>query len=370
MIRCGRQVIELLPAGCYINPERFQQKKMRFPWANSILLTLLTLQIITGLGALMAGSEPMQWVLWLHGAGAYGVVIILLWKSAVIVRAIRRRPRWSISRVGFLWLTVLLIGTLVTGFYWSYDGPQFLAAYSLVTVHGWLAVAMWALLLWHTFAKRFVFRIPIARNRRAFLRLGGVALAGALLWRGERSVQSALSLPGAQRRFTGSYETGSFTGRFPYVVWLFDNPAPVDPTRWILRIDGAVQQPLELSLAELTQLADATQTALLDCTGGWYTIQEWTGVPLALLLEQAGLRNDARSVTVESVTGYMRRFPLEEASRYLLATHVAGRPLDHGHGFPLRLVAPNRRGFEWVKWVTRVHVNTTSALLQPPLPLQ
>lgn len=343
---------------------------MRFPWANSILLALLTLQIITGVAALMAGSESMQWVLWLHSAGAYGIVIIFLWKSAVIVRALRRRPRWSVSRGGFLWLTVLLLGTLITGFYWSYAGPQWMAAYSLVTVHGWLAVAMWLFLLWHIFAKRFVFRIPAARDRRAFLRLGGVMLAGALLWRGERPAQSALALPGAQRRFTGSYETGSFTGRFPYVVWLFDNPAPIDPTRWTLRIDGAVHQPLELNLTELMQRVDATQTALLDCTGGWYTTQEWTGIPLARLFEQAGLRSEARSVTVESVTGYARRFPLQDAARYLLATHVAGRPLDHGHGFPLRLVAPDRRGFEWVKWVTRVHVNTSSALLQPPLPLQ
>lgn len=343
---------------------------MRYPWANSLLLTLLTLQLVTGVGALMAGSEQMQWVLWLHTAGAYGVVVILLWKSAVVVRAIRRRPRWSVSRAGFLWLTVLLVGVLVTGFLWSYDGPRFWGAYSLVTVHGWLAVAMWAFLLWHTFAKRFVFRIRAARDRRAFLRFAGVALAGALLWRSERPVQSALALPGAQRRFTGSYETGSFTGQFPYVVWLFDNPAPVNPTRWTLHIEGAVERPLRLSLEDLTRFADATQTALLDCTGGWYTIQEWTGVPLAFLLEQAGLRSDARSVTVESITGYARRFPLEEAQRCLLATHVAGRPLDHGHGFPLRLVAPGRRGFEWVKWVTRLHVNTTAAHLQPPLPLQ
>ena len=78
----------------------------------------------------------------------------------------------------------------------------------------------------------------------------------------------------------------------------------------------------------------------------------------------------ARSVTFTSVTGYYRRFSLEEAERYVLATHVGGRPLSHGHGFPVRLVAPEKRGFEWVKWVVEIEVNDTPKWLQPPIPLQ
>jgi DMSO/TMAO reductase YedYZ molybdopterin-dependent catalytic subunit len=44
--------------------------------------------------------------------------------------------------------------------------------------------------------------------------------------------------------------------------------------------------------------------------------------------------------------------------------------LSHGHGSPARLVAPGKRGFEWVKWVDHIEVNETSKWLQPPLPLQ
>jgi DMSO/TMAO reductase YedYZ molybdopterin-dependent catalytic subunit len=56
------------------------------------------------------------------------------------------------------------------------------------------------------------------------------------------------------------------------------------------------------------------------------------------------------------VTGYRWSFPLAEARDFLLATHVGGERLSHGHGFPLRLVAPQRRGFQWVKWVTRIEL--------------
>jgi DMSO/TMAO reductase YedYZ molybdopterin-dependent catalytic subunit len=59
---------------------------------------------------------------------------------------------------------------------------------------------------------------------------------------------------------------------------------------------------------------------------------------------------------VESYTGYRWSFPLDEAPRLLLATHMSGEPLTHGHGAPVRLVAPGRRGFQWVKWVVRIEL--------------
>ena len=90
---------------------------------------------------------------------------------------------------------------------------------------------------------------------------------------------------------------------------------------------------------------------------------------LGELLDEARVTGAARSVSVESVTGYDRRFSLGDAGSLVLATHVAGRPLTHGHGFPLRLVVPDQRGFDWVKWVVRVRVLDSSHLLQSPLPL-
>jgi DMSO/TMAO reductase YedYZ molybdopterin-dependent catalytic subunit len=60
---------------------------------------------------------------------------------------------------------------------------------------------------------------------------------------------------------------------------------------------------------------------------------------------------------VISHTGYRWSFPIDDAREMLLATHVGDEPLTHAHGAPVRLVAPGRRGFEWVKWVDRIELH-------------
>jgi DMSO/TMAO reductase YedYZ molybdopterin-dependent catalytic subunit len=153
------------------------------------------------------------------------------------------------------------------------------------------------------------------------------------------------------------------------VRWLLDDPDPLDGA-WRLTVDGAVERPFTLDGAALAAAPTARQRAILDCTGGWWCEQDWDGVHLRDLLARAGPTSAARSVRVVSATGYDRRFALDVADGLLLATAVAGAPLTLGHGAPLRLVAPGRRGFEWVKWVERIEVLESSHRWQPPLPLQ
>jgi DMSO/TMAO reductase YedYZ molybdopterin-dependent catalytic subunit len=112
----------------------------------------------------------------------------------------------------------------------------------------------------------------------------------------------------------------------------------------------------------------ATVRARLDCTSGWYADAEWTAVKLADLIAADQLAS-AASVEVISVTGYRRRFPAEEAGFLWLATAYQGEPLQAGHGAPVRLLAPHRRGFWWVKWVESVKLSDVPAWGQSPFPL-
>ena len=77
----------------------------------------------------------------------------------------------------------------------------------------------------------------------------------------------------------------------------------------------------------------------------------------------------ARSVRVRSATGYERLYPIEALDELYLATGYSGEPLRAGHGAPVRLVAPNRRGPNWVKWVSEIEVTERRPWLQFPVPL-
>jgi DMSO/TMAO reductase YedYZ molybdopterin-dependent catalytic subunit len=146
----------------------------------------------------------------------------------------------------------------------------------------------------------------------------------------------------------------------PVSSWMFDVIPVVDPERWMLKTPGK-----KWTYAQIVAFDDHL-TATLDCTGGFFSTQEWTGVRLDRLISSTA----GGSFSVISSTGYDRRFPATEAGSLLLATRFGGVALDAGHGFPARLVAPDRRGFWWVKWVVAIEVDDLPYWWQSPFPLQ
>ena len=104
----------------------------------------------------------------------------------------------------------------------------------------------------------------------------------------------------------------------------------VDERAWRLQVvDGDGRY--KLRLGELAGRGRACACVVLDCTSGWYSAQEWKGVPVPALIRSRG---DARSLLVHSVTGYWVRFPVADVDGLLLATAVGGTPLAVGNGFP------------------------------------
>ena len=117
-------------------------------------------------------------------------------------------------------------------------------------------------------------------SRRTLLRAGVLATGAFGLYAASEAAIHGLGLPGARRRFTGSYEMASFRPEaMPTTSWLLDAVPSIDPDRWRLTIKDA-QGRRELTLAHLARFATRAR-ATLDCTSGWYSQQDWTGVPLA-----------------------------------------------------------------------------------------
>jgi sulfane dehydrogenase subunit SoxC len=168
-----------------------------------------------------------------------------------------------------------------------------------------------------------------------------------------------------------------------YLLIHFDIPF-VDAASWRLELGGRVERPITLTLDDLRARPPRTQAVTMECAGNGRALlepraasqpwlaeavgtAEWTGVPLAPLLEEAGMLEDAvevvftgldRGIQGDVEHDYARSLPLDEARRdeMLLAYEVNGQPLPPQHGYPLRLVVPGWYGMTHVKWLRSIDV--------------
>lgn len=341
---------------------------------DRLLAGLVVAQLATGLISLRAGSPPTAPLFVLHGllGGALlAAVGLKLWRSVPGAVAARR---WG--RLGLASVLALVVGAaLVGGFVWVAGGRLiWLGPWTLLTVHVLAALAIVPIAVAHLVPRRWRLLRPRLRrpassgavgtpatgrrsgrriSRRTLLALGALGVAGVAAWAGANLLDA---LQGGVRRFTGSRWLPA-GGIPPPTTFFGETTEPIDAGSWRLRVHGRVDRELALSVDDLGALNAARSRAVLDCTGGWAIETDWDGVSLASVLDAAGADAGAGHVTVRSVTGWYCRMPVAEArSGAVLATRVAGRPLPHGNGAPLRLVAPDRRGLEWVKWITEIEV--------------
>ncbi|HSK95939.1 MAG TPA: molybdopterin-dependent oxidoreductase, partial [Euzebyales bacterium] len=257
-------------------------------------------------------------------------------------------------------LAALVVITVLSGLIESTGVTYRLGPLTVMQVH--IGAAVLAIPL----AVRHVLRRPARPrvtdlSRRTLLRATVVGAAAAGAWIGWEGMLRVTGAPGASRRFTGSHERGSGDpAAMPVTQWLDDRVQHIDPAAWRLRAGDA-----ELTLADLRRLPLERVTAVLDCTSMWYAEQDWRGVRLDHVIDLG----TAPSVAVRSATGYALRFPARDLDKLWLALDVGGRPLSAGHGSPARIVAPGRRGFWWVKWVTSIQPSPLPWWVQSPFPL-
>lgn len=340
---------------------------------NLALLGLLLVAGGTGVLGFAVGTPTAGRVIAIaHGAAGLGLLLLAPWKSVVVRRA-RRRPAARRAPSAAYWLTGLVLVVIVSGVLhsagaagiWATSGTPIAA----LQVHVGATIGLVVVLVAHVWGRRQRPRVADL-DRRVLLRTGVLAAGSLALWGAGETVWRATGTPGADRRGTGSLERGT------------DAPTAMPVTQWASdtvpqSVDNAIEvvaggRTARVSVDDLD--GQDTVRALLDCTGGWYATQDWGGTTLARLLTDLFgvdvLADAGHSIQVTSVTGYSRRIPVRDARATLLATSAAGEQLSVGHGAPVRLVAPGRRGVWWVKWVTRVELLESPWWLQPPFPLQ
>lgn len=202
---------------------------------------------------------------------------------------------------------------------------------------------------------------PLVRDRRV---KGALARAEGLTRRAQRLVVDRKALA---TEFTAADISPDFRANGTI------NPGDADYrallangfSDWRLVVDGLVERPLTLSLADLRARPARSQITRHDCVEGWSSIGKWTGAKLSAVLDEAGLKPDARYIVfhcADSLGGdgplgkYYESIDLIDAyhPQTILAYGMNDAPLTVAHGAPVRLRVERQLGYKHAKYVMRI----------------
>jgi DMSO/TMAO reductase YedYZ molybdopterin-dependent catalytic subunit len=193
-------------------------------------------------------------------------------------------------------------------------------------------------------------------GRRVVLGMAGLGAAGVLFGapvaRGVGDAFSWLSAGGS----LGTLVPGADFFRIYTVTAGF----PAAPAGYRLLVDGLVERPLSLSLADLRALPATRLVRPFQCVTGWRVPGvHWTGVRLAHLLEMAGVKPSAGALQFRSFDGvYTESLTMGQAglSDVIVAYDMLGAPVSREHGGPVRLYVAPMYGYKSIKWLSRISV--------------
>jgi len=132
----------------------------------------------------------------------------------------------------------------------------------------------------------------------------------------------------------------------------------IDRSVYRLQVAGLVENELNLSYGDLLRLPAYSEVAYMPCVEGWGFTAKWTGFRLVDLLDIVGLKPNATYVVFHCSDGYTTGLPLDylKANKTLLAYGINDITLPPERGFPFQLVAVNKYGYKWAKWITTIEV--------------
>lgn len=230
----------------------------------------------------------------------------------------------------------------------------------------------------------------VAQGRRQFFRIGGGAVAFALgstatgRWafgpavniEGERAAVELPSPPPAQGLATPPTSGGlELDGISPLITpnadfYRIDTALRipgVEVDGWRLKVTGLVDEPYELTYDELVGMGVREEIVTLACVsnqvgGDLVGNARWLGVPLATLIDRAGIRPEGTQIVARSIDGFTTAFPTAVAldgRPSMVAVGMNGEALPAAHGFPARMIVPGLYGYvSATKWLEEIEVTT------------
>ncbi|MGA2626929.1 MAG: molybdopterin-dependent oxidoreductase [Candidatus Bathyarchaeia archaeon] len=335
-----------------------------------------------------------------YGALTFASVIFVILYGAIATGmgflSRRKIAKWQLIGIGTAITTVLTLGL----------EAEFASSVSVLSsISGWALVAALAVVIDLGFAAYVVSSMQIVHptvmqptitltpERRKLLKtvgLGALAIAvvyfasrlGLSLFSGQPLIQSNTPIPVNTEQgpvtLTGAPDIFSdpriadlvasevTDTRIFYRVDIDSFPPQIDFDQWTLSVTGEVNRELTITKNDLLAMATSDEYATLECVsntvnppGALISNAKWTGVPLATILNQAGLSSDAIYVIFHCAEGYSVGIPIQRALEpgALLAYKMNDELLLTEHGSPLRAIIPGLYGMMNAKWITGIEVS-------------
>lgn len=136
-------------------------------------------------------------------------------------------------------------------------------------------------------------------------------------------------------------------------------PQYINTDVYTLTIDGLVEQPISLTYDEVLDNQKYTKVVTLHCVEGWSVDILWEGILIADLFEAVDIQESADTVIFHSEDGYSTALPLQTIMdrQLMIAYKMNGVVLPPERGFPFQLVAEDKLGYKWIKWITRIELS-------------
>jgi DMSO/TMAO reductase YedYZ molybdopterin-dependent catalytic subunit len=137
-------------------------------------------------------------------------------------------------------------------------------------------------------------------------------------------------------------------------------PQQIDIAKYRLLVEGLVVNKKEYTYEELIKNHQSyTKTVRLDCVEGWSVNILWEGILVRDLLKETGVDKKANTVIFYAQDGYSTSFPLNYImdKDIIMAYKMNGVTLKQERGFPFELVAENKWGYKWIKWITKIKLS-------------
>jgi DMSO/TMAO reductase YedYZ molybdopterin-dependent catalytic subunit len=136
-------------------------------------------------------------------------------------------------------------------------------------------------------------------------------------------------------------------------------PQYIDINNYKLKIDGLVEKPSEFTYDEILANTKYTKAVKLICVDGWSVTILWEGVLLKDILDKVDVKSEAQTVVFYAADGYSTSLSLQAVleKNMIVAYKMNNVVLPPERGFPFQLVAEDKLGYKWIKWITHIELS-------------